>query len=296
MNAAAATLPFSKYHGLGNDFVLVDARSGDAPPMTPAEAEAMCDRNFGVGADGVIFVLPPTAVQGGSADQQYGMRIYNSDGSEPEMCGNGIRCMARYVAAELESKGAGDAATYSISTLAGPIVPELLPDGQIKVDMGEPILNGADVPTTIAGDADGRVVEQPISVAGKEWKVSCVSMGNPHAIVFVDDLDAVDLATVGPLFESHPAFPAKTNTEFVQVLSRTHLKMKVWERGAGPTLACGTGACALAVAAVLAGKADRACTVTLPGGDLQIEWRESDNRIFMTGPAEPTFRGEYALK
>ena len=146
MNAAAATLPFSKYHGLGNDFVLVDARSGDAPPMTPAEAEAMCDRNFGVGADGVIFVLPPTAVQGGSADQQYGMRIYNSDGSEPEMCGNGIRCMARYVAAELESKGAGDAATYSISTLAGPIVPELLPDGQIKVDMGEPILNGADVP------------------------------------------------------------------------------------------------------------------------------------------------------
>lgn len=212
------------------------------------------------------------------------------------MCGNGIRCMARYVAAELESKGAGDAATYSISTLAGPIVPELLPDGQIKVDMGEPILNGADVPTTIAGDADGRVVEQPISVAGKEWKVSCVSMGNPHAIVFVDDLDAVDLAAVGPLFESHPAFPAKTNTEFVQVLSRTHLKMKVWERGAGPTLACGTGACALAVAAVLAGKADRACTVTLPGGDLQIEWRESDNRIFMTGPAEPTFRGEYALK
>jgi diaminopimelate epimerase len=296
MNAAAATLPFSKYHGLGNDFVLVDARSGDAPPMTPAEAEAMCDRNFGVGADGVIFVLPPTAVQGGSADQQYGMRIYNSDGSEPEMCGNGIRCMARYVAAELESKGAGDAATYSISTLAGPIVPELLPDGQIKVDMGEPILNGADVPTTIAGDADGRVVEQPISVAGKEWKVSCVSMGNPHAIVFVDDLDAVDLAAVGPLFESHPAFPAKTNTEFVQVLSRTHLKMKVWERGAGPTLACGTGACALAVAAVLAGKADRACTVTLPGGDLQIEWREADNRIFMTGPAEPTFRGEYALK
>ena len=251
----------------------------------------MCDRNFGVGADGVIFVLPPD-----TEESKVRMRIYNSDGSEPEMCGNGIRCMARYVAAELESKGAGDAATYSISTLAGPIVPELLPDGQIKVDMGEPILNGADVPTTIAGDADGRVVEQPISVAGKEWKVSCVSMGNPHAIVFVDDLDAVDLAAVGPLFESHPAFPAKTNTEFVQVLSRTHLKMKVWERGAGPTLACGTGACALAVAAVLAGKADRACTVTLPGGDLQIEWREADNRIFMTGPAEPTFRGEYALK
>ena len=163
--------------------------------------------------------------------------------------------------------------------------------------MGCPILEGPAVPTTLAPTADGeRVVNAPISVAGQDWEVTCVSMGNPHAIVFVDDLDAVDLAAVGPLFESHPAFPAKTNTEFVQVLSRTHLKMKVWERGAGPTLACGTGACALAVAAVLAGKADRACTVTLPGGDLQIEWRESDNRIFMTGPAEPTFRGEYALK
>ena len=287
MNAAAATLPFSKYHGLGNDFVLVDARSGDAPPMTPAEAEAMCDRNFGVGADGVIFVLPPTAVQGGSADQQYGMRIYNSDGSEPEMCGNGIRCMARYVAAELESKGAGDAATYSISTLAGPIVPELLPDGQIKVDMGEPILNGADVPTTIAGDADGRVVEQPISVAGKEWKVSCVSMGNPHAIVFVDDLDAVDLAAVGPLFEA--AFPAKTNTEFVQVLSHC-LKMKV-ERGAGPTLACG--------ARPRRRRRPRRqgrprVHRDAPGRRPPFEWREADSRIFMTGPAEPTFRGEYA--
>ena len=149
----------------------------------------------------------------------------------------------------------------------------------------------------LSHETASRIVGKRISRSRRvQWKVTCVSMGNPHAIVFVDDLEALDFDTVGPQFEVHPAFPAKTNTEFVQVLSRTHLKMKVWERGAGPTLACGTGACALAVAAVLAGKADRACTVTLPGGDLQIEWREADNRIFMTGPAEPTFRGEYALK
>ena len=188
-------------------------------------------------------------------------------------------------------------ATYTIATLAGPIVPVVKPGGVVTVDMGEPELRGPEVPTTLAADAEtGRVLDAPLELNGQSWAVTCVSMGNPHAVVFVDDLDALDFETVGPLFEKDAVFPAKTNTEFVQVLSPSHLKMQVWERGAGPTLACGTGACALAVAAVLAGKADRACTVTLPGGDLQIEWREADNRIFMTGPAEPTFRGEYALK
>jgi len=175
------------------------------------------------------------------------------------------------------------------------IVPELQADGTVRVDMGEPFLLAKDVPTSLPTDALGRAIEAPLTVAGKEWKVTCVGMGNPHAIVFVDDLDTLDLAAVGPLFEKHPVFPKKTNTEFVQVLSPTHLRMKVWERGAGPTLACGTGACALTVAAVLVGKAERTCTVTLPGGDLRIEWSEADNHIYMTGPAQRVFGGEYAF-
>ena len=283
-SAPSMKVPFSKYHGLGNDFVLVDCREKGEPAVTPDEAVKMCDRNFGIGADGVIFVLPPDV-----PDANYRMRIYNSDGSEPEMCGNGIRCMARFVA-DIES---GVEQLGPISTLAGPIVPEMLADGTVKVDMGEPFLKGTDVPTTLPGNDDGVVIEAPLTVAGQEWKVTCVGMGNPHAIVFVDDLEALDFATVGPLFEKDAVFPAKTNTEFVQVLSPTHLKMKVWERGAGPTLACGTGACALTVAAVLAGKAERACTVTLPGGDLFIEWSEADNHIYMTGPAQRVYSGEY---
>ena len=279
---------FSKYHGLGNDFVLVDCRKTGEPAMSPDEAAGMCDRNFGVGADGVIFVLPPDV-----PEAQYRMRIYNSDGSEPEMCGNGIRCMARYIG-DLDPEVAG---TMTISTLAGLIKPELRPDGTVVVDMGEPLLKAADVPTTLPTDAEGRVIDAPLEVAGKEWLMTCVGMGNPHAITFVDDLEALDLAAVGPQFETHPVFPAKTNTEFVQVLSPTHLKMMVWERGAGPTLACGTGACALTVAAILTGKAKQSTdvTVTLPGGDLTIEWREADNHIYMTGPAEQVFSGMYAL-
>ena len=280
---SAGQLAFSKYQGLGNDFLLVDNRNADAPLATPAQAQFLCDRHFGVGADGVIFVLPPDV-----PEAQYRMRIYNSDGSEPEMCGNGIRCMAKFVD-DLE----GMAGECTISTLAGLIVPRMEPTGTVRVDMGEPFLKAADVPTTLPSDGEGRVIEQPLSVAGQEWAVTCVGMGNPHAIVFVDDLDALDFDTVGPLFEVADVFPAKTNTEFVQVLSPTHLKMKVWERGAGPTLACGTGACALTVAAVLAGKAERSCTVSLPGGDLFIEWSEADNKIYMTGPAQRVFGGKY---
>ena len=186
--------PFAKYHGLGNDFVLIDDRAAGEPSLTPDQAMKMCDRNFGVGADGVIFVLPPD-----TADAKYRMRIYNSDGSEPEMCGNGIRCMARFVA---DVDGTSDLGT--ISTFAGPIVPEMQSDGTVKVDMGEPILDGAKVPTTLPADADGRVIEAPLTVAGKDWKVTCVGMGNPHAIVFVDDVDALDLATVrSPPWRTH---------------------------------------------------------------------------------------------
>ena len=284
---SASQVEFAKYHGLGNDFVLIDCREQGEPVLTPEQAAQMCDRNFGVGADGVIFVLPPD-VDGA----QSRMRIYNSDGSEPEMCGNGIRCMAKFVS---DVDAPSDTETTAISTLAGLIVPNMQADGGVRVDMGEPFLKGTDVPTTLPTDEEGRVIDAPLSVAGKDWKVTCAGMGNPHAVVFVDDLDSLDLATVGPQFEVEPVFPAKTNTEFVQVLSPTHLKMVVWERGAGPTLACGTGACALTVAAVLSGKAERSCTVTLPGGDLHIEWSAEDNHIYMTGPAKRVFSGTYTI-
>ena len=285
MSSTTNQVDFAKYHGLGNDFVLLDCRDLGEPALTPEQATAMCDRNFGVGADGVIFVLPPDV-----PEAQYRMRIYNSDGSEPEMCGNGIRCMAKFIAEDLEGDG-----SCTISTLAGPIVPRMEATGTVRVDMGEPFLKAADVPTTLPSDDEDRVIEAPLVVDGREWKVTCVGMGNPHAVVFVDDLEQLEFDKVGPLFEVADVFPARTNTEFVQVLSPTHLKMKVWERGAGPTLACGTGACALLVAAVLAGKAERACTVTLPGGDLYIEWSEADNKIYMTGPAQRVFGGKYSL-
>ena len=205
---SGSSVDFTKYHGLGNDFVLIDCRTQGEPSLSPEQAAGMCDRNFGVGADGVIFVLPSD-----TSDAKYRMRIYNSDGSEPEMCGNGIRCMARYVG-ELET---GLKGTFGISTLAGLIVPDLRADGTVCVDMGEPFLKAADVPTTLPTNAEGIVIDAPLTVAGQEWKVTCVGMGNPHAIVFVDDLEAFDLAGVGPLFEADPVFPAKTNTEFVQV-------------------------------------------------------------------------------
>ena len=273
------TLPFSKYHGLGNDFILVDNRESEEPLVTPAQAVDLCDRNFGIGGDGVIFVLPATG------DTDYTMRIYNSDGSEPEMCGNGIRCLAKFIAAleEKDGKVRSLPHTYSIHTLAGTIRPELKPDGQVTVDMGEPVLEAPEIPTTLAGKGE-KAIDKTLSVDGKDWQVSCVSMGNPHCITFVEDVEAVPLAEVGPKFENHEAFPARINTEFVQVVRPDYLKMKVWERGAGPTLACGTGACALVVATVLNEKCDRKTTVELPGGNLEIEWAEN-NRIYMTGPA-----------
>jgi len=290
-------IEIAKYEGLGNDFILVDARDSNAPPLSPDESARLCNRNFSVGGDGVIFALAPPVGQ--ESEYDFSMRIYNSDGSEPEMCGNGIRCFAAF----LKDLGE-DAKSYRINTLAGPIIPVMNDDGGITVDMGEPILKAADVPTTLEPNADSdSVLEQTIEANGKEWKVSAVSMGNPHAIIFVDDLENdIDFAVDGPALEAHPAFPAKTNVEFVQVMSDTHLKMKVWERGAGPTLACGTGTCALVVAAIRAGKIPRpegegsSVRVTLPGGDLFIEWRESNNKIYMTGPANLSFNGVAALK
>jgi diaminopimelate epimerase len=279
-------MQFSKYHGLGNDFVLVDNRHQVDPMLTPQQAVTWCDRHFGIGADGVIFALP---AQPGT---DYTMRIYNSDGSEPEMCGNGIRCLAKFLS-ELDTAD-GNAPqlpyTYRIHTLAGVIAPSLQTDGQVTVDMGPPYLLAQEIPTTLAA-AQEKVVNQVLTVDGTPWSVTCVSMGNPHCITFVEDVDALPLETLGPKFEHHDVFPQRINTEFIQVVRPDYLKMRVWERGAGITLACGTGACASLVAGVLTGCCDRAATVELPGGPLQISWSAEDGRIYMTGPAERVFTG-----
>lgn len=276
-------MQFTKYHGLGNDFILIDNRQNAEPCLSPEEAVQWCDRNFGIGADGVIFALSP---QPGT---DYTMRIFNSDGSEPEMCGNGIRCLAKFLA-DLEGV---QEKQYRIHTLAGVMVPTLGGDGQVRVDMGEPRLLAAQIPTTLS-TAEEWVVEQPLEVAGQSWAVTCVSMGNPHCITFVDDVAAIPLTEIGPQFEHHAAFPQRTNTEFIQVVARDYLKMRVWERGAGATLACGTGACASLVAGVLTGRSDRQAQLELPGGNLLIEWSETDNHIYMTGPALRVFAGTWA--
>ena len=273
--------PFVKYQGLGNDFILIDNRAQSEPLLTPAQAIEWCDRRFGIGADGVIFALP------GQEGADFTMRIYNSDGSEPEMCGNGIRCMAQFL------KDLGAPTTdggYQIHTLAGRIVPTFTPDGLISVDMGAPILDASRIPTTLAA-ADRQAVDVPVLVGDRSWQVTCVSMGNPHCITFVDNVASIPLATIGPEFEHHEVFPERTNTEFVQVIGRDRLRMRVWERGAGATLACGTGACATLVAAVLLDKADSRAVVELPGGDLDIWWDRASDRIHMTGPAQQVFSG-----
>ncbi|MBE9038097.1 diaminopimelate epimerase [aff. Roholtiella sp. LEGE 12411] len=276
-------IEFTKYHGLGNDFILIDNRWSSAPALTPEQAIKLCDRHFGIGADGVIFALP------GENGADYTMRIFNCDGSEPEMCGNGIRCLAGFLA-DLEGESRNQD-RYRIHTLAGVITPQLMSDGQVKVDMGLPRLLALEIPTTLA-PAEEKVINQPLEVAEQIWNVTCVSMGNPHCITFVKDVAAISLEIIGPQFEHHPVFPQRINTEFIQVVRRDYLKMRVWERGAGSTLACGTGACAALVAGVLTDKCDRTATVELPGGPLQIEWSQIDQRIYMTGSAERVFTGK----
>ena len=274
------SIAFSKYHGLGNDFILIDNRHSAEPILTSEQAVKWCDRNFGIGADGVIFLLT-------EANDEHRMRIFNSDGSEPEMCGNGIRCLAKFMQdlniPTTDSK-------YQIQTGAGLIVPQMDVDGQVTVDMGKPFLTAAEIPTTLR-DSDHKVINVPLEVGGNTWNVTTVSMGNPHCMTFVDDVDTIPLAEIGVLFEHHPVFPKRTNTEFVEIVNRGYVKMRVWERGAGATLACGTGACATVVAGVLNDLCDRTCTVNLPGGDLKIQWLEESDRILMTGPATLVFTG-----
>jgi diaminopimelate epimerase len=278
-------LQFSKYQGLGNDFLLVDGRGASDPhfcfDLSPERIQRLCDRRFGVGGDGVILALPPQA--GG----ELRMRIFNADGTEPEMCGNGIRCLARFLA---DSDGDGPGRRWAIETLAGLIVPELQPDGAIRVDMGAPMLEPAAVPTTLEIGGAG-IPQGTIEAAGHSFAVGAAGMGNPHVVIPVADLEAVDLNRFGAALEVHPCFPARTNVHFVQALSRTHLAMRVWERGAGPTLACGTGACATLVVCQRLGIAERRARLDLPGGALEIEWDATSDHLFMTGPAQAVFDG-----
>lgn len=272
---------FTKMHGLGNDFIVIEGEQ-QLPDNAAQLAIDLCNRFFGIGADGLVYILP-------SDNADFRMRIINSDGSEAEQCGNAIRCVAKYV----YDNGLTNKELISIETLgAGAQAVQLRVEGgkvqTVRVDMGEPILNGLAVPTTVDQE---QVVEHPIEVDGHEFRFTAVSMGNPHCVIYVDDAANFDLAAWGPKLETHPMFPRKINVEFVTVNSREHTEMRVWERGAGPTLACGTGACATVVASVLNGYTDRTATVTLKGGDLLIEWNEADNHVYMTGPAAEVFRG-----
>lgn len=270
-------------HGAGNDFIFVDCLQG----MGPLEgvdlsglSVQVCDRHFGIGADGLVLVLPSDAAD-------YRMKIMNSDGSEAEMCGNATRCFAKY----LYDRGlAGD--SVGIETLDGIKHVEVqAQDGKAvsaTVNMGMPKLDAADIPVT--GFA-GRVIEQPLQVDGQRLEITCVNMGNPHCVIFVHSAADVPLEDIGPKIETHPAFPKKTNVEFAQVVSPDDVIMRVWERGAGVTLACGTGACSTVVAGSLSGRTGRCAMVHLPGGDLLIDWR-GDDKVYMTGPAAETFRGK----
>jgi diaminopimelate epimerase len=282
-----SAIQFVKTHGLGNDFILVDCVSipQDADRVMQL-AECLCDRHTGIGADGVLVVLPSTVAD-------YRMRIINSDGSEAEMCGNGIRCFARY----LYDHKLSTRVTVSIETLAGIIRPEIVLADQavraVRVDMGAPRLERGDIP--MLGIAASRVINEPLALGAMTYRVTAVSMGNPHAIIFVDDVETAPVEHVGPQIETHPIFPRKTNVEFVQVVSPTFLRMRVWERGAGITQACGTGACATLVAAVLTGQAERTAVVELPGGPLEITWDAADDHVYMTGPATEVFHGTISL-
>jgi len=278
-------MEFTKMHGLGNDFIVV-AGEPKLPDNAAALAIELCNRFFGIGADGLVYILP-------SEKADFMMRIMNSDGSEAEQCGNAIRCVSKYV----YDHGVTDKEEITIETIGAGVqkVQLSVQDGKVatvRVDMGQPILKGTQVPTTIDQDV---VLGHPIEVDGREFRFTAVSMGNPHCVIYVDDAVNFDLQAWGPKLETHPLFPRKINVEFVTVKSRDYADMRVWERGAGPTLACGTGACATLVSSVLNGLTDRKATVSLKGGDLYIEWNEEDNHVYMTGPAQEVFHGTVGL-
>lgn len=277
-------MKFTKMQGIGNDYVYVNCFE-ETIENPSRVAQLISDRHFGIGSDGLILICPSEM-----ADCR--MDMYNADGSQSQMCGNGVRCVGKYI----HDKGLTSKTTVTVETLGGIKTLSLhLKNGTVEavtVDMGAPILSPAEIP--VAGEGS-TFIDQPVTVAGQEVHVTAVSMGNPHAVVFVEDTDTLPLSEIGPAYENHPIFPERTNTEFIQVLDKQNLKMRVWERGSGETLACGTGACASLVAAVLTGKTDREATLHLLGGDLKIRWDEQDGHVYMTGPAAFVFDGEIDL-
>ncbi|KJS81451.1 MAG: diaminopimelate epimerase [Peptococcaceae bacterium BICA1-8] len=275
---------FVKMHGAGNDFILINLLEGNSPLDYSLLAPKLCDRNFGIGADGLLFIMP-------SETADIKMRIINSDGSEAEMCGNGIRCFAKFVYEE----GIINKNIIEVETLAGKIIPEIILNNNkvasVRVDMGEPKLERSQIP--MFGE-EGRVIKEKLVIAEKEFEVTAVSMGNPHCVIFVPNIKEIEIEKWGPLIEKHPVFPRKTNVEFVQVITPSEVVMRVWERGAGITLACGTGACATLTAGVLNNYINRKASIKLLGGELTVEWEEN-NHLYMTGPAIEVFRGVISI-
>jgi diaminopimelate epimerase len=285
---------FTKLQGCGNDYIYVDCVTQPPPRDAAALSIAVSDRHFGVGADGLILICP-------SERADVRMRIFNADGSEAEMCGNGVRCIAKYAF----EHGLSNANPMRVETGRGVLTLQLqLARGKVErvtVDMGEPILDAERIPTTLSGP---RVVDQALPpLANSSWfadcgldpRITCISMGNPHAVLYCREVGKVPLEMVGPALEKLAAFPRRINVHFVQVQSPEEVTMRTWERGSGVTLACGTGACAVAVAGVLTGRTGRKLLVHLPGGDLQLQWSEADNRVFMTGPAVEVFSGDWPV-
>ena len=277
-------MKFTKMHGIGNDYVYVNCFEESV--KNPAEvSKFVSDRHFGIGSDGLILISP-------SAIADVRMNIYNADGSQAEMCGNGIRCVAKYV----YDYGLTDKTEISVETLAGIKYLRLQVENgkvaSVEVNMGAPILEPKEIPVAVE---ESPVVNVPVEVKGKIYHMTCVSMGNPHAIIFMNNVKDLDIAAIGPYFENHTVFPKRTNTEFVEVLDRNTVNMRVWERGSDETLACGTGACATTVACILNDKTENEVTVHLLGGDLKIRWDREANQVYMTGPATVVFDGEITL-
>jgi diaminopimelate epimerase len=274
---------FTKMHGLGNDYVYVSTFDQPAPTDPSKLAILVSDRHFGIGADGLILIMPSDR-----ADAR--MRMFNADGSEGEMCGNGVRCVAKYI----RDRGLVTKDQVAIETGRGVLTLDLEMVGdevrRVRVNMGTPIFDPAEIPTTLEGRPP---VDVPLQVDDREFAVTAVSMGNPHAVVYADDASAFPLETLGPLIENHPAFPRRVNVHVVEVFEPGEVRMRTWERGSGITLACGTGACAVCVAGVLTGRSARRILAHLPGGDLELEWHDDGAPVFMTGPATEVFSGDW---
>jgi diaminopimelate epimerase len=273
---------FTKMHGAGNDYVYIDCFREKVENPEKLSIQ-ISDRHKGIGSDGLVLIMP-------SEIADFRMRMFNADGSEAQMCGNASRCIAKYV----YDKGYTDKKVITLETKAGVKILEVFPENgkvkKVKVDMGEPVLETRKIPVRWNEDT---LINQIIDFMPEKYAVTCVSMGNPHAVIFTEGIDQLDLEKIGPEVENHPMFPERVNTEFVEIVSPTHARMRVWERGSGETMACGTGACAVEAAAVLNKKLERKATISLSGGDLNLEWNVENNHIYMTGDAVTVFEGEW---